>query len=672
MDTEPLTTTTEEINQHLRYLQLLGNNFPTIAAASTEIINLEAILNLPKGTEHFLSDIHGEYEAFQHVLKNASGDVKRKVNEIFGNTLREADKKDLCTLIYYPKQKLELIKSTETDLNDWYVITLNHLIKICQSVSSKYTRSKVRKALPPEFAYIIQELLHENSMEPNKLEYVNVIIQTIIATHRADQFIEAMCNLIQRLVIDSLHIIGDIFDRGPGAHLIMDILCNYHNFDIQWGNHDILWMGAASGNKCCIANVLRLSMRYANLATLEDGYGINLLPLATFAMDTYGKDPCKLFYPKIEENDKSHDERTRKLIAQMHKAITVIQFKLEAEIINRQPEFEMENRKLLEMIDYERGVFKYEGQEYEMCDNFFPTIDPKNPSKLTEEEEDIVNKIRRSFILSEKLKKHIQCLYTHGSMYLVTNSNLLYHASVPLNEDGSLKEVTIQGKPYKGRALLDKIDNLARMAYNDDHTSPDKQFALDYMWYLWCGKNSPLFDKAKMATFERYFLKDKSLNTEEKGTYYAMRDSEEMCDMLLDEFGVKGEHRHIISGHVPVKTKKGENPIKANGKLLVIDGGFSKAYHSETGIAGYTLVYHSRGLQLVQHEPFTSTHEAILHGKDIISTTQLVELSSHRVMVRDTDKGAELVKQIHDLFNLLTAYRKGIIKERYIEESDQY
>ncbi len=651
------------ISQQLKYLQLLSNQFPTIAAASTEIINLEAILNLPKGTEHFMSDLHGEYEAFQHVLKNASGDVKRKVNEIFGNTLRESEKKELCTLIYYPKQKLELVKSAETDLEDWYVITLNHLIQVCRSVSSKYTRSKVRKALPAEFSYIIQELLHENSMEPNKHGYVNVIIQTIIATHRADQFIEAMCNLIQRLVIDSLHVIGDIFDRGPGAHLIMDLLCNYHNVDIQWGNHDILWMGAAAGCDSCIANVLRIAMRYGNLATLEDGYGINLLPLATFAMDTYGDDPCTVFYPKMDEDDKTHNERTRKLIAQMHKAISVIQFKLEAAIVKRRPEFDMADRNLLDLIDYERGVLRINGAEYELCDRYFPTIDPKNPTQLTDEEQDIVKKMHRSFILSEKLKRHIQCLYTHGSMYLVVNSNLLYHASVPLNTDGSLKEVFIQGKPYKGKALLDKIDNLARLAFNDD-PSKDKAFAIDYMWYLWCGKDSPLFDKSKMATFERYFVKDKSLQTEEKGNYYALRDSEEMCDRMLDEFQVTGEHRHIISGHVPVKTKKGENPIKANGKLLVIDGGFSKAYHSETGIAGYTLVYHSRGLQLVQHEPFTSAQEAIRYGKDIISTTQLVELSSKRVMVRDTDKGKELERQICDLYNLLTAYRKGVIKER--------
>lgn len=654
----------KEFEQEIKYLQLLSNKFPSIAAASTEVINLEAILNLPKGTEHFLSDIHGEYEAFQHVLKNASGDVKRKVNEIFGNTLRETDKKELCTLIYYPREKLELVKAAESDLEDWYIITLNHLIKVCQNVSSKYTRSKVRKALPEEFSYIIQELLHETLAEPNKHDYVNVIIQTIISTHRADAFIIAICNLIQRLVIDSLHIIGDVFDRGPGAHLIMDILCDYHNFDIQWGNHDILWMGAAAGNDCCMANVLRLSMRYANLDTLEDGYGINLLPLATFAMDTYGKDPCTRFYPKIEECDTTHNERTQKLIAQMHKAICVIQFKLEAQMIKRCPEFQMDDRILLDRVDFEKGIFRHEGKEYEMYDTYFPTIDPNDPTKLSDGEVEIVTKMRRSFRQSEKLRKHIQCVYTHGSLYLVTNSNLLFHASVPLNEDGTLKEINLMGKYYKGKTFFDKVESLVRMAYGDDVQSEEKQFALDYMWYLWCGKDSPLFDKAKMTTFERYFIPDKSLHVEEKGAAYAMRDDEKMCDMLLDEFGVRGTHRHIICGHVPVKTKKGETPIKANGKLLVIDGGFSKAYHSETGIAGYTLVYHSRGLQMVQHELFTSTQEAILYGKDIISSTQLVELSKQRVMVRDTDKGKELQQQIDDLLALLNAYRKGIIKER--------
>ena len=654
------------IQDDLRYLELLSHNFPTIASASTEIINLEAILNLPKGTQHFLADLHGEYEAFQHVLRNASGAIKRKVNEIFENSLRESEKKELCTLIYYPEQKLQLIKEAEPELEDWYVITLNQLVKVCQNVSSKYTRSKVRKALPQEFSYIIQELLHESSMERNKQAYINVIISTIIDTHRADEFIIAMCNLIQRLTIDSLHILGDIFDRGPGPQIIMDILCNYHNFDIQWGNHDILWMGAASGNDCCIANVLRLAMRYGNLPALEDGYGINLLPLATFAMEAYKDDPCTPFEPKIDKELGAYNDKTLRLIAQMHKAISIIQFKLEAAAIRRRPEFEMEDRLLLHHIDFDRGVFVLNGKEYEMRNCLFPTIDPADPYRLTPEEEEIVNKLHNSFIGSEKLHTHMKCLFRYGCMYNICNSNLLYHASMPLNEDGSLKEITIRGKSYKGQSLMERVGQLIRTAYFADNDNEEKDFALDYVWYLWCGKDSPAFDKSKMATFERYFLTDKETHKEVKGYYYTLRNQEETCDMILDAFHVKGKHRHIINGHVPVKAGKGEQPIKAGGKLMVIDGGFSKAYQPETGIAGYTLVYHSRGFQLVQHEPFTSTQKAIEEGLDIKSTTQLVEMSSKRMMVKDTDKGAELMIQIEDLKKLLVAYRSGIIKEKAV------
>ena len=661
------TITPESIVNDLRYLQLLSRSFPTIADARTEIINLEAILNLPKGTEHFLTDIHGEYEAFQHVLKNASGAVKRKVNEIFGHTLRESEKKEICTLIYYPEEKLQLIKEQETDLDDWYLITLNQLVKVCQNVSSKYTRSKVRKALPAEFSYIIQELLHESSVEPNKHAYINVIISTIISTKRADDFIIAMCKLIQRLTIDSLHIVGDIYDRGPGAHIIMDTLCDYHNFDIQWGNHDILWMGAASGNDACIANVIRMSMRYANLATLEDGYGINLLPLATFAMDTYADDPCTIFAPKMNFADANYNEKTLRLITQMHKAITIIQFKLEAEIINRRPEFDMDNRKLLHKIDFERGVFVYEGKEYELRDANFPTIDPADPYRLTDEERELVEKIHASFMNSEKLKKHMRCLFTYGGMYLVCNSNLLYHASVPLNEDGSFKHVRIGKKEYWGHKLLQKTDQLIRTAYFDEDGSEEKNFALDYMWYMWCGPDAPSFDKDKMATFERYFIADKALHKENKGYYYTLRNRADICDNILAEFGVEpGPHSHIINGHVPVKTIKGERPIKADGKLLVIDGGFSKAYQPETGIAGYTLVYHSHGMQLVQHDPFQSRQKAIEEGQDIKSTTFVIEFNSQRMMVKDTDKGKQLVTQIQDLKKLLVAYRTGFIKEKEI------
>lgn len=656
--------TAGSVQEDLRYLQLLARSFPTLADASTEIINLEAILNLPKGTEHFLTDIHGEDEAFNHILKNASGAVKRKVNEIFSNTLRETEKKELCTLIYYPEQKLELVKDKEADLEDWYQVTLNQLVKVCRNVSSKYTRSKVRKALPKEFSYIIQELLHESSVEPNKSAYVDQIISTIVSTGRADDFIIAMANLIQRLTIDLLHVVGDIYDRGPGAHIIMDTLCDYHNFDIQWGNHDVLWMGAAAGNLGSVANVIRMCLRFGNMATLEDGYGINLLPLATFAMEMYDDDPCTLFFPKTKFSDSVFDEKTLRLIAKMHKAITIIQLKVEGEIIRRRPEFEMDDRMLLHRIDLARGVVHIQGKDYALKDTHWPTLDPKDPYRLSVEEEDLLLKIRHSFESSEKLKKHMRCFFTHGSMYQVCNSNLLFHASMPLNLDGTLKTIRIQGEEFKGRALLDRVDQLIRMAYFKTGRQEEQEFAHDYIWYLWGGKDSPLFDKSRMATFERAFLEEAETHKEEKGAYYSLREEESICDRILDEFGVTGAHRHIINGHVPVRSIRGENPIKANGKMLVIDGGFSKPYHPETGIAGYTLVYHSRGFQLVQHEPFESTAKAIAEGLDIKSTTIVVELSSHRQMVKDTDKGKELESQINDLEKLLYAYRNGLIKEK--------
>ncbi len=660
----PNISTPAKIDTDRRVLELLSQTFNNISAASTEIINLEAILNLPKGTEHFVADLHGEHEAFRHILKNASGNIKRKVTEIFGTSLRGQEIRELCTLIYYPEQKLEYIKASEKNLDDFYNVTLHQLVRVCQTVSSKYTRSKVRKALPREFAYIIEELLHESPSDDDKQAYFNRIIETIISTGQADSFIVAMCNVIQRLSIDQLHILGDIFDRGPGAHIIMDTLCNYGNFDIQWGNHDALWMGAAAGNDCCIANVLRLSLRYGNMATLEDGYGINLVPLATFAMETYGDDACDTFGPHLDNDDTTHNEKTRRLIAQMHKAISIIQFKLEAAMIDRRPEWKMQDRKLLEYIDFDNKVFRRDGKEYAMKECNFPTVDPSDPYRLTQEEADLVKKLHHSFLVSDKLKKHVQCLFTHGCMYGVFNSNLLFHASLPLNSDGSLKEVDLNGRRYKGRELMHRIGMLMRSAYNDDTPIQERDFAVDYYWYLWCGPDSPLFDKSRMATFERYFIADPETHREEKGYYYTLRDNEAVCDMILDEFGVGGEHRHIINGHVPVRINKGETPIRANGKLMVIDGGFAKAYHGTTGIAGYTLVFHSRGLQLVQHEPFTSAEEAIRNGTDIVSTIQLVELSQKRMRVRDTDKGRELLSQIDELSELLYAYRHGIIKER--------
>ena len=658
--------TAEEVVGDLRYLRLLSRNFPNIAAASTEIINLEAILNLPKGTEHFLADLHGEYRAFQHVLRNASGSIKRKVREIFGDTISSREQKELCSLIYYPELKLDLVKQSITgeELDEWYFITLNRLVLVCRSVSSKYTRSKVRKALPREYAYIIQELLHESTIDTDKQAYVEVIVRTIIATRRADHFITSMCNLIQQLAIDLLHILGDIFDRGTGPHKIMDVLCDYHNFDIQWGNHDILWMGAAAGNDCCIANAVRLTLRYANQAVLEDGYGINLLPLHTFAIETYADDPCTLFQPKPLRQVAGLDKKTLQMVAKWHKAITIIQFKLEAAAIRRRPGFEMDGRMMLHRIDFARKVVNIGGHDYELSDAYLPTVDPADPYRLSPGEQDVVNKLHRSFTHSEKMHKHMACLFNNGGMFTVCNSNLLFHASVPLNADGTLKDVKIGDRYYHGKALLTQVTKIIRDAYYGTASDERHNFALDYMWYLWCGKNSPAFDKEKMATFERYFIKDEETWKEEKGAYYTLRDNEATCDMLLDEFGVKGEHRHIINGHVPVKTIKGENPIKANGKMMVIDGGFSEAYQPETGIAGYTLVFHSRGFQLVQHEPFTSITKAVTECLDIKSTTQLVELSSKRMMVKDTDLGTVMQKQIHDLLKLLFAFTHGYITEK--------
>ena len=652
------------IEKNMRYLQLLSKSFPTIAEASTEIINLRAILNLPKATEHFLADLHGEYEAFQHVLKNASGNIKRKVNELFGITLRKTEKRELCTLIYYPEQKLELVKEEEKNIDDWYRITLHRLVAVCRDVSSKYTRSKVRKSLPRDYSYIIQELLDERSEDVNKAAYINVIIDTIIDTGRADDFIIAISNVIQRLAIDQLHILGDIYDRGPGAHKIMDILNGYHNWDITWGNHDILWMGAAAGNNSCICSVIRLSLRYANLITLEEGYGINLVPLATFAMETYGDDPCQEFMPKLSGKTEHIDEKTVRLIAQMHKAITVLAFKLEAQLFDKHPAWQMQDRTLFENLNYANGTITLNSKDYKPTSCNFLTVDPKNPNVLSPEEQALIKKLHHSFSVSEKLQKHIRILLAHGCMYGIYNNNLLFHGSVPLNDNGTLKEVEIYpGKKSSGLQLMKDIGHVIRMAFQNDLSHEDKDYPIDYFYYLWCGPNSPLFDKKKMATFERYFITEKETHKELKGNYFKCRNNEDICDYLLESFGVTGKNRHIINGHVPVHAGDGENPIKANGKLMVIDGGFSQAYHKETGIAGYTLVYHSRGFQLVQHEPFTSTKDAIVRGTDIKSTTQIVEMSSNRMLVADTDIGVELRKQIADLEELLYAYRHGFINE---------
>ena len=653
------------MTKDVKYLELLSKSFPTIQSAITEIINLEAILNLPKGTEHFMTDLHGEYDAVQHVLRNASGAIKRKVDELFGFQLKEEEKKELCTLIYYPERKLKLVKAKEKDMAEWYRVTIVNLVRVLVASASKYTRSKVRKALPPEFSYIIEELIHESLTDNNKHEYIYAILNTIIATGSADNFISAMAYVIQRLTVDSLHIIGDIYDRGPGAHKIMDLLCEYHNVDFQWGNHDLLWMGAAAGSAACMANVLRISLRYANLETLEDGYGINLLPLATFAMDTYGDDPCAYFQPKLDSGA-TFDEKTVRLIAQMHKAITIIQFKLEGEIIRRRKEFGMADRNLLDKIDFTSGTVRIGDKDYAMKDMNFPTVDPAHPYKLTAEEKGVVSKLMGSFTNNALLDRHIRCLYSKGSLYLVRNSNLLFHGAMPLNEDGSFHEINILGKPYKGKALFDMVDKVARAAYYEDKDEKYRTYARDFMWFLWCGPYAPPFDKNRMTTFERYFIAEKETHKEKHGWYLQYRDDREICGRILAEFGLTGEHTHIINGHVPVKASKGESPIKAGGRLLVIDGGYSKAYQSTTGIAGYTLIFNSHGLTLAQHEPFKSIDRAVRDGVDIKSMTTVVDYLGNRMKVGDTDVGKVLKEQIRDLTALLEAYREGVVFEKII------
>ncbi|EAV9828183.1 fructose-1,6-bisphosphatase [Listeria monocytogenes] len=646
----------------MKYLHLLAKEYPTIAKTATEIINLEAIMNLPKGTEHFLSDVHGEYSAFEQVLRNGSGVVKRKIRDIFGAELDDAEINSLSTLIYYPEEKMDLIASETEDLHAWYRTTLFRLIELCQYVASKYTRSKVRKAMPEDFAYILEELLHENYNEDDKKLYYEEILQHIISLGRAEEFISALSRLIQQLVVDHLHIVGDVYDRGPYPDKIMDTLMNYHSLDFQWGNHDILWMGAASGSRVCAANVIRISARYLNLDILEDSYGISLRPLALFADEVYKDDPCKYFQPKNEDNtDYSNAEITQ--IARMHKAISIIQFKLEGEIINRRKEFNMEHRLLLQFIDYKKGTIQLKGKTYQLLDTHFPTIDPENPYTLTDGEKDLIEKITSSFKNCRRLQKHVQFLYSKGSMFLTYNGNLLYHGCIPLHEDGTFMEMKLRGEKYDGRALLEQFEILTREAYVRPPGTKEKKYACDIVWYLWTGAISSLFGKSEMTTFERYFVAEKETHKEEKNPYYKLRNDEFICKQILEEFGLDGECGHIINGHTPVKEGKGESPIKASGKMLVIDGGFAKAYHKETSLAGYTLLFNSYGLQLVSHQPFTTKEDAIKNETDILSTRQVIEMEINRKRVRDTDIGAKLSEQAEDLKVLLDAYRNGLLHE---------
>lgn len=647
----------------LRYLKSLSRQYPTIASAATEIINLQAILSLPKGTEHFITDIHGEYEQFQHVMKNGSGAIKRKIEEEFGNSLSAAEKKKMATLIYYPELKLEQVYKEEENIDDWFKVTIYRLVRVCKAASSKYTRSKVRKALPKDFAYIIEELITSRSDISDQEAYYNEIIMSAIRIRRAPELIIALCNLIRRFVVDHLHVVGDIFDRGPYPHLIMDTLMDHHSVDIQWGNHDVLWMGAAAGNPCCIANVIRISAKYGNLNTLEEGYGINLIPLARLAMTKYQNESCEAF--KLDYREDEYDVKEVQLDEKMHKAITIIQFKLEGQLILRRPEFAMESRLLLEKIDTEKGTVILEGQEYPLRENSFPTLDPEHPYELTPEEEDVVERLIQAFVNCERLQRHVRFLYAKGSLYKVYNGNLLYHGCVPFEEDGSFKQVSIFGETYSGKALYDVLEHYARKGYFSMDPN-EKQKGLDILWFIWKNPNSPVFGKSKMTTFERYFVSDKETHKEPKNPYYRLIENEEIVNKILTEFGLSPEGSHIINGHIPVELKKGESPVKCNGKLLIIDGGFSKAYQPKTGIAGYTLVYNSYGLLLAAHDPFESVEKAVKEGSDIHSHTVVVQHTMERKTVADTDIGKEIKENMRDLEHLLQAYRDGAIVESAI------
>lgn len=657
---ENLNLASSEKTRDIDYLVLLSKQFPGIASASTEVINLSAILNLPKGTEHFISDIHGEWESFNHVIRNASGVIRNKIDIIFGNTLMESEKKTLATLIYYPDQKLEDIEKDGPMSEEWYRITLFRLLQVCKLVSTKYTRSKVRKAMPKDFAYILEELIHENENRLNKAEYYHRIIDSIIELDRAKAFIIAISEVIQRLAVDRLHILGDIYDRGAGADLVIDSLMKYHSLDITWGNHDILWMGAAAGSRSCIANVIRIQARYDNLDVLEDSYGINLMPLIQLAMDFYSDTKLPKFMPR-GNNLGEKSQKEIEMIARMHKAISILQFKLEGQLILENPDFHMEDRLLLDKIDYDKGTIKLGDTIYPLNDTHFPTIDPNEPYRLTEEEEWAINKITQSFKNSNRLDEHIRFVFAKGSMYMTFNGNLLFHGCMPLNPDGSFMNLNIDGETWKGRTAFRKLEQLARMAYFS-RNAKDRKIGRDTMWYLWCGEKSPLFGKKRMTTFERYFVDDKTTHIEEKNPYFELREKEPIIRNIFDDFGLNYESAHIINGHVPVKVKKGESPIKANGKVIVIDGGFAKAYQEETGIAGYTLIYNSQGMHLASHEPFENTERAITEEKDILSTSTIIEQTISRQLIADTDIGAQLKTQISDLKQLLEAYRSGLIK----------
>ena len=640
----------------MAYLQLLAREYPSVKEATSEIINLMAICNLPKGTEYFFSDLHGEHEAFIYLLRSSSGIIREKIRETFGHIISEEDEVRLANLIYYPEKMINQIKQANEYTEDWQKTAVYRLVQICREVSSKYTRSKVRKKMPKEFSGVIDELLYVDNTDDNKTEYYSELINTLIDVRVADSFIVVICSLIRSLTIDNLHILGDIFDRGPRPDIILEELMHFHDVDIQWGNHDISWMGAATGNRACICNVLRMALGYNGFDVLEDGYGINLRPLSMFAERVYRDDPCTCFLPQILDKN-IYDAVDPKLAAKMHKAIAVLQYKEEGQIIKRHPEYGMEERILLSAIRYDRGTVTIDGKEYPMRDMNFPTVDPADPLRLTDEEEELLHTLELSFRHNARLHEHVRFLYSNGSMYKCCNSNLLYHGCIPMTENREFDGLMVGGKMYRGKELMDFIDTQVKNAYFLPEDAPEKEACRDFMWYLWNGAKSPVFGKDKNRSFEHYFIEDPEVMRETMNPYYQLSEEEETCDMILKEFGLPTKGSHIINGHMPVKIKSGETPIRAGGKLFIIDGGLSKAYQERTGIAGYTLIFNSHHLALAEHKPFDPERERT-------PKVYIVEKMQKRITVADTDEGKELAGRIEDLKELLKAYRSGLLKER--------
>lgn len=653
----------DKVRGDLKYLSLFARDYPSIEEACTEIINLQAILKLPKPTEHFLSDLHGEYEAFTHILNNASGIIKEKVDRVLGDAVSAEERAEFATLIYYPVQKLEQLKPRQPDLDAWYRQTLFRMIDVCRVVASKYTRSFVRKRMPQNYAYILDELLHAHFEDHDKEFYYGQILSSIIGVGRADDFIEALAGLIKTLSVYKLHIVGDLFDRGPRPDLILEQLMAHHSVDFQWGNHDVVWMGAAAASPICVATVLKTTLAYNNLEAVEDGYGINLRPLALFAENAYRDCDVHRFYPHTDESRGPYHRSELTRVARMHKAITVIMLKLECEVIDREPDFELSDRDFLRRIDFSDETVEVEGKRYPMLDTDLPTVDPADPARLTPEEREVIELLCRSFAESERLQRHVQFLYAKGGIYHIENGNLLFHGAVPLTESGSFSLETFECKSYAGRELMDYCDRRARRGYFAAEGSEERLRGGDFLWYLWCGRLSPLFGRSKMTTFERLFIQNRETWEEKKDPYYRYINDTRMDRYILEEFGLDQTHSHIINGHVPVRAVEGETPLKAGGRLIVIDGGFCRAYHERTGIAGYTLVYNSRGMSLRVHEPFESTEKAIAQNRDIVSSVDVFETNEKRMLVTDTDEGRRLEAKIEDLKRLVTAYKSGLLKQ---------